>query len=46
MTELDAALDEINRLRAAIIAHRADLCGSSDPVNIRDIELWLALKEN
>lgn len=46
MTELDAALDEINRLRAAIIAHRADLCGSPDPISVRDIELWLALKEN
>jgi hypothetical protein len=43
--DLDAALDEINRLRSAIRAHRDDICNTEDSIRVADIELWLTLKE-
>lgn len=45
MDALDAALDEIKRLRAAIVAHRDDICRDEDWIRAADVGLWHALKE-
>lgn len=45
---LDACLEEVSRLRAAIAAHRDAVQGDerSEWLEGYDIELWLTLKEN
>lgn len=42
--DVDALLDEIARLRAAIEAHRRATCDETDVLEGRDLELWLTLK--
>jgi hypothetical protein len=43
---LDAALDEINRLRAAINVHRDWTCDHTGLMTAADIDLWRAIKED
>lgn len=48
MTDLDAALDEVTRLRAAISRHRDVVINDerAEYLGAVDLELWLALKES
>lgn len=40
MNDLDVTLDEVTRLRAAIVAHRDWVCANGDSITVADMALW------